>query len=310
MQNRPLSAPGKVVLCGEYAVLEGATATVCAIQRRAHLRWTETSQEITPEVKACIEIATKALHKSFPPFSVDVAAFKQDDKKLGLGASGASAACAAAALISAKNPTVDLGDVLPDILDLALSAHRAVSPQGSGIDVATSVIGYVLEFQTTTEGPQINFLDASVRIPKLVIWTGKSAQTSAFLESISRVKRSQTEAYQAIIDDMKLVSADFARALKAHEIDTIMERTSDYASLMQALGALAEIPIWTSEMEAITETVHKSDGVTKPSGAGGGDIMIAFFRDEDAKIKCADALKERRFLCVSDELGGPGVQFD
>ena len=64
MQNlRQLSAPGKVVLCGEYAVLEGATASVCAIQRRAHLHWVDTPQELTPEAKACVEIAAKAFRK-------------------------------------------------------------------------------------------------------------------------------------------------------------------------------------------------------------------------------------------------------
>ena len=39
MKSFVSSAPGKLVLFGEYAVLEGASALVCAVDRRARIRY-------------------------------------------------------------------------------------------------------------------------------------------------------------------------------------------------------------------------------------------------------------------------------
>ena len=51
------SAPGKVFLLGEYAVTEGATALVAAVDRRAEARWASDPPPASAVVAAVLEAA-------------------------------------------------------------------------------------------------------------------------------------------------------------------------------------------------------------------------------------------------------------
>lgn len=55
MKGLRASAPGKLFLCGEYAVLEGAPAVLTAIDRRAVARFGGRARRASPVVAAVLD---------------------------------------------------------------------------------------------------------------------------------------------------------------------------------------------------------------------------------------------------------------
>jgi len=89
------SAPGKLFLAGEYAVLAGGTAVVAAVDRRAVARFVPRAAPSSP----LIAEAVKAVHQHCEVHAlplvdgapeVDSSALNENGRKLGLGSSAAA----------------------------------------------------------------------------------------------------------------------------------------------------------------------------------------------------------------------------
>ena len=94
-------APGKLVLTGAYAVLDGAPAIVVAVDRHAVADASRTARSAAPEIRAALEGA--------PAPEVDVSAlYDARGGKLGLGSSAAAVVAALAARALAEG--ADLAD--------------------------------------------------------------------------------------------------------------------------------------------------------------------------------------------------------
>ena len=104
------TAPGKMMLSGEYAVLDGAPAVVAAVQRRAEVRVVagdydgpiarglKHAEPCFPEVDATRRLAEAELGIELDAeLTVDVSQLRGEEVKLGLGSSAAAAAATAAA---------------------------------------------------------------------------------------------------------------------------------------------------------------------------------------------------------------------
>jgi phosphomevalonate kinase len=145
------TAPGKLILTGEYAVLDGAPALVIAVDRRVVARRDRSTgsspfllavaRELaqrygadSPSARAALEIA------------VDSAAFYDGSQKLGLGSS-AAVTVAAVALALTEEPGVH---ALDEILEISLAANAnaqgAKGARGSGADIAAAVYGGTIVF--------------------------------------------------------------------------------------------------------------------------------------------------------------------
>jgi phosphomevalonate kinase len=114
-----VSAPGKLMLLGEYAVLEGGLALAMAVNRRAVGRRASdgAAAGLSPVVAAVFEAARRA---GFPPplnIEIDTSAFRDDaGLKLGLGSSAAAAVIAASLATDRRDETA---------LQVAIEGHRA-----------------------------------------------------------------------------------------------------------------------------------------------------------------------------------------
>ena len=161
-----VSAPGKLLLFGEYAVLDGAEAVVVAVDRWAHCRRTPTDDAVTvaglgfgavrwspgggvaaPGPEGDLPFARALLARTPRPrpghYQLDTAAFQSTDPsapgKLGLGSSAATTVALARALDSAADAAT--------IFARAHGAHRAVQGSGSGADIAASTFGGAIAYR-------------------------------------------------------------------------------------------------------------------------------------------------------------------
>jgi phosphomevalonate kinase len=285
-----VSAPGKVFLIGEYAVLEGGPAVLAAVSRHAIAQYVPELPPESPLVAETIKRAVAALGDlapALPPGSplVNTAAFHQDGVKLGLGSSAATAVAAAGAVLSFAG--IDIGARRDLLFEVADEAHRAAQGGlGSGGDVAASVhggfIGYLRARAEPMAKPLIRKLSRPRGLQLVVFWTGTSARTPELVQAVRALAARAPTAYANLIDGLRHTADQFVHAFLANDARGTIVHADAYGRLLEKLGASAEVPIVTPPFVEVAALARRLGGAAKPSGAGGGDVGVALFDDEAA----------------------------
>jgi phosphomevalonate kinase len=239
-------APGKLVLTGAYAVLEGAPAIVVAVDRYA-----------SAEVGAPDDVEVRALH---------------DDagRKLGLGSSAASLVASQAARVVARGDDPRDALVRARLFRGAREAHARQQSGGSGVDVAASVHGGALRY--AIEGADV-ILRTVALPPGLVLaayWSGTSARTSDL--------RARVDAHRArdpgALAPLHEVAARAAASVDAGDAGAFVAAARDYGRGLDALGHAADAPIVPMAFLELSFVAEAEGGAFLPSGAGGGDVAV------------------------------------
>src|SRR4249920_3072469 len=107
-----VSAPGKLFLIGEYAVLHGYHAVVAAVDRRVTGRFVPEAAPATPLVENVVEAVRAYLVEdgASPPAGapvLDSRALSSNAGKLGLGSSAAVAAAGVGAMLEASGCDIE-----------------------------------------------------------------------------------------------------------------------------------------------------------------------------------------------------------
>ncbi len=264
-------APGKVVLSGAYAVLEGAPALVAAIDRYAVADARRTATQTTPEVEDAL--GARGITTA-PWFDARALRDERSDRKLGLGSSAAILVASLAAIELVREPALDDATLATRIFGWALDAHRSAQRGGSGIDVAASTFGGVLRFQRRTETRALPETEAFEVPSQLVIevWSSpKAASTAVMLASVAAARQARPREYRAIAG--RLASAA-EKAAAASDPMAFIDACRDQLAMLGELGELAGVPIVTPEVRAFDRIAGRRGAVVLPSGAGGGDVAL------------------------------------
>jgi phosphomevalonate kinase len=269
-------APGKVVLVGEYAVLDGAPAIALAVDRgvRCEVTPSESTRISTPSgdtrfVAPALAHATPAHYR----FTVHNPAGLE--AKPGFGGSAAACVCAC---LAAGRPASD-----------AAAIHHQVQGGGSGIDIATSIHGGMIRFEAGNVQPL-------KPVVPVVIWSGSSAQTQPmvdrFLDWSSRT--AFAEASRAIVD-----------AFPEDPIAMLAEN----GHLLMDMATQTGLSYMTPVHASIRSLARRFGGAAKPSGAGGGDCAVALFPDQAATSDFIQAAESAGRKCIPIAVAGPAGPF-
>jgi phosphomevalonate kinase len=309
MKRPAASAPGKLFLCGEYAVLEGAPAVLTAIDRRAVARVAAAARRESPVVAAvAAEIAARFPARSgadgaIPQVEVRTPGFTSGRIKIGLGSSAAVAVAAAALLLSRarEDDRLDEGTVL----EIALAAHRkAQGGRGSGADVAAAVHGGTIRYRMGGAVERLGDFAAQLAF----VWTGRPASTTELLARVQAFALEAPAEHRALMTEFQALAAALAAAYGAADPGEIVRLTGAYGALMGRLGEAAGAPIVNPAHARVAKLAAACGGAGKPSGAGGGDVAVAVFESAAARDRFAAAAAAEG-LCVLDlRCGEPGVQ--
>lgn len=313
------SAPGKLVILGEYAVLDGAPALVMAVNRRARAEIAAVAGTVSRiETRA----AQSAVHELAPgrPSGValvdavtargepraawqavlDTTELYAGPEKLGLGSSAAALSVFAAVWRAFTRPAG--APVEPPGLDELIELHGRFQPGGSGVDVAASLTGGVLSYRLEPgRGARVG----SVRLPNSVgfagIFAGRSASTPDFVaryRNWGRERPGQAAEFRRRMGGVADVGCEAARSNDAHRL---LGAIAEYGRGLDALGRAIGVEIVTREHRMIAAEARRFGVVYKVSGAGGGDLGLAFSDAPDALAAFEAAVAERGFGAL--ELG-------
>ena len=298
------TAPGKLLLTGEYAVLEGAPAIVtaaglhavaeleaaeadCSELRIANsgkcfgfdtdsagIRWRDDPGGHGAILEAAIEVLGD---RRLPaPFSLtlDSREFYKSDVKLGLGSSAAVtvAACACLQMHLGEDPTADF----------ALSVHRTLQGgKGSGADVCCSFYGGTVAVERHDDELAVAELRWPDSLLLLPVWTGTAASTTAMLSALDAFRLSSPAEFGALLDALERAAIQAVDACAAQDVASLLAAVNEYAVGMRELDTASDIGIWSHAHKTLGAIAAGHGLAYKPSGAGGGDFGVAFGRDSD-----------------------------
>jgi mevalonate kinase len=302
------SAPGKALLCGEYAVLEGAPAVVAAVDRRVVVTWSEDSTQMPREVEATLRLGRAELGAVPRSLIVDASDLQQGGVKLGLGSSAAAASATAGAVFATRGRDLGDAETLQQAFACALEGHASVAPQGSGVDVAAAIFGGFLRFSRTGDDIQTRALRRPDDLVIRLVWTGHAARTSELVNKVHALRRDDSVGYGACMDRLSEVSHRFASAFESGDAAQVIAEAGSYSTAMGALGEAAAAPILDARLGRAAELAGRFSGSAKPCGAGGGDVAIAFFLDPKVATEFEMACKDEGLHPIDVSWGATGVR--
>ena len=263
-----VSAPGKVVLLGDYAVLDGGVAMVAAVGRRAEGAIVPRSTSPEGVVKAVLDrVPHPAFDLARESIEIDTTSFHDErGQKLGIGSSAAVATVAAA---------LTLGRGGPDALSLATDAHRLATGGGSGVDVAASFYGGIIA--APRQPARVRSLPLALSgLHPFTLFAGKSASTARMVEACLASPRWPTHARE-----LSRLSDEGIEAWSRQDASSFLAVVAGYGEAMDALGRDAGVEVVTQPIRSVMRLARDSGAAAKPSGAGGGDVIIGFSFDPD-----------------------------
>ncbi|MEM1348351.1 MAG: hypothetical protein AAGI01_07355 [Myxococcota bacterium] len=257
------SAPGKLFVFGEYAVLACAPCVVLSVGRRV-----VASAHATPQPAYVTRGAALAEDTRLPDmaltelndarsaawFSTDVSALYDGDIKLGLGSSAASMA---ALMLAAKRLPAD------ELFAHAWRAHRALqSGRGSGADVAASCYGGVLGYQLLEPQAPFPQLDlppmkhsrdvggvAGIRdglsfpddLTLHAVWLGAPATSTELIRRVEQALQTNPEATRDALQRVAVVADDALHAMGTGDSAALLRAFGEGEGAMRALGVAAGV---------------------------------------------------------------------
>ncbi|MDO8573748.1 MAG: mevalonate kinase [Candidatus Daviesbacteria bacterium] len=300
-----VSAPGKLMLLGEHAVVYGRPCIVTAVNQRMKATVELTDEPVfelnAPDVQVLdykkpmselgqgdipkgakfVEIAVKNFF-STPEVKkmrlhlggVAVATASEFSSKFGFGSSSASTVCVVKALFELFKDDLAYKqglrvDLKKSIFEIALKTVLDIQGKGSGFDVAVAVYGGTLYFVTGGKVIELLHIDS---LPLIVGYSGIKADTVTLINQV-------LEKDQDVVGDIytnigKLVE-QAKPALLSKDWSSLGKLMNEDQKLLENLG------VSIKKLDDMILAAQNAGAYgAKLSGAGGGDCMIALAPDD------------------------------
>lgn len=298
-------APGKIVLSGAYAVLEGAPSIVAAVDRYVVVDASRPAALVTDEVRAAIDAGVIDRAPWFDAAALRTPLPDGTSRKLGVGSSAAILVASIAAIAGERLRREAPGSLAAAVFPAAYAAHHRAQPGGSGIDVAASAFGGVIT-ASIREGELAvapHALPAHTVVE--VFASPVSASTGELIRKVHAFAATDPARYRRLLDAAARGSrAAIAATTPAELVAAIAAQLDALAELGDASGA----GIVTPEAAAIRPEAASEGAIFGPSGAGGGDIAVYVGARQSSDRLRALALAQG-YTLLDLTIAAPGVSF-
>lgn len=279
-----VSAPGKLMLLGEHAVVYGYPCLVTAVDKRLYVEAKiidgREDEIVSPQVKESrfvLESIAYFKEKFHINKFVKIKTNGDFSHSVGLGSSSAVTVATFCALSSIFNISL----TPKELFDLSYKVTLTIQGLGSGFDIAAATFGKTLYF--LTGGKTIETLKTDT-LPIIVGYSGEKADTPFFVRKVAEAfKAKKTDMYQLFSQIMKLVEVAKDDIVNKNYIRLGRLMTENHR-ILQALG------VSTQRLDQMVDAAIKAGAWgAKLSGAGGGDCMIAL-TSKEKKISVESAI--------------------
>jgi mevalonate kinase len=274
------SAPGKIILLGEHAVVYGHPALAAALERRVHVELSPADDlrielrapegPLTPPVELGKAIAEMAARVGVPArFAVRV------HSELPLGGGLGSSAALGVALARGLCQLAGRDCTAERAAELALGFETFFHGAPSGVDPAACAHGGVILFRRA-EPPRVEAVRPARPIALAVALTGVLRGTRSTVLPLSQRRAEKPELYDPMLAFLGELARGGAEALVRGDLADLAVRFD------AAHGVLAALGVSCPELEGAVSALRRAGALgAKLTGAGGGGAAIALARDVD-----------------------------
>lgn len=288
MNQITVSAPGKLMLFGEHAVVYGKPSIVTAVNQRLTIKAEKITEPFLklnatdvdlkdyakslkdlgkgeiPKAAKFVEYAVKNfVNKHEIKNGIQLETLAQFKSTFGFGSSSASAVCT----IQALSEVFKIKLTKKEVFKLAYKTVLDVQGLGSGFDLAAAIYGGTLYF--ITGGKKIEPLEIK-HLPLIVGYSGVKADTATIVKEVKQRFENYPQLLKNIYDGIEIIIEEAKIALQKNDL----EKAGQLMNLNQ--GYLETLGVSSEKLSAMIYAARSAGAYgAKLSGAGGGDCMIA-----------------------------------
>jgi phosphomevalonate kinase len=308
--NPAVIAPGKVFISGEYSVLVGGWATVATLRVYARASVTP-ARHMTDDafVGAILGKLSRrdrtVLERRGLRISLDVSPFYSGRAKMGIGSSAAGVSAVAGLVEVLNRGKVGRRDVLAR---RCAGLHRELQEGlGSGADAAASCRGGAIRFRMpTTLRP--------FRLPRwlhlVAVVLGAGGRTASVLRRYVDLLSRKDAATRLTTDVFGEAADRILDGIEREDWHSLRLGVNVNAAAYGELSGLLDVELITPQDEHVMRTARRMGGVSRPSGAGGGDLHMAYFPEREASEKFVRWAGARGYRVFPVDPDRGGVRLD
>jgi len=313
------SAPGKLMVLGEHAVVYGYPCVVTAVDQRVrvvvepngegeihicspnvgldeyHKPLARLGKDDVPKSMSFVEHLIKRMYEKYKiKQGIRVTTESDFSTQFGFG----SSAAVTVALTKGMSDYLGLKLDNKTIFKLAYQAVLDVQGVGSGFDVAASVYGGTLYY--VTPGKVIEKIFEG-ELPMVVGYTGIKADTPTIVRQVAELRRQEkwVDAVMGDIDDLVKQAKIMFKNKEIEQLGKLMNRNQE---LLQTLN------VSSKELDNLIRAARKAGAYgAKLSGAGGGDCMMALVGSKQ-KEQVVEKIKRAGGVYMDVKTGAEGVR--
>lgn len=283
-----VSAPGKLMLFGEHAVVYNRSCIVTAVDQRMKAI-IELLKESVFELEASdvdvinyrkpladlgngdipkgakfVEIAVKNIfEKHGIKTGIKITTFSEFSSQFGFGSSSASTVC----IVKGLSELLGLNLNDKEIFELSYKTVLDIQGKGSGFDIAAAVYGGILYFVTGGK------IITSLNIKNLPLVAGYSGIKADTVDLINKVKEKSDREPEKVVTIYNAIE-EIVNNARSEIVSGSWEELGKLMNLNQKL--LKELGVSIKKLDnMIKASLDAGAYGAKLSGAGGGDCMIA-----------------------------------
>jgi phosphomevalonate kinase len=310
------SAPGKLMLAGEYTVVDpGGPALAVAVGARVRVgveeggkRWRVTSEALGLAEAEVDEVPLLVALLRYTPKLPKGGAFLIQSElgdgpsKPGLGASAGIVVAAALALRKLA------GQPPPKLADLIRIHRSGQGGLGSGYDVATSLAGGICLYDSLTCEAQAMAWPEGLHAA--AIHCGHGSDTTKMLEKL----RAWQVAKPKLVELRREAHAESAQNFIAAWLDGsvrwVLEAAAQTQEALWQFDRAGQLGITGGAHGEVLGAIGDAGAIARTAGAGGGDSAWALSDDPETLARAVAACEALGYQSLELAFGAPGAAVD
>jgi mevalonate kinase len=316
------SAPGKLMLFGEHAVVHGFPCIVTAVDQRLYVtvkkngvdmfhleapdlglsaytkRIEDLGRKDLPKAVRFVEMLYKRFLENHPQDRGIVVTTKSDFlSTFGFGSSSAVTVAFAKALT--KLYGVELSK--KELFDLCYRVVIDVQGVGSGFDLAAAIWGGTLYYVSPAKVVEKMKIDD---LPLIVGYTGIKADTPTIVRIVGgKLERNRYEIMK-LFEDVEEVVEEAKKSINKQDWKKVGRLMNRNQAMLQKLEVSSE------ELDRLNRVVVEGGALgAKLSGAGGGDCMVAVVEKND-RVEVENSIDKAGGEVMKVKLNASGVRIE
>ncbi|OFV66847.1 MAG: mevalonate kinase [Candidatus Syntrophoarchaeum butanivorans] len=273
------SAPAKIYLFGEHAVVYNKHAVAVAVNLRTRVSLRRSDRFIyqtdgdTRYIEGALGIFSSL--KKIPGLELRV------ESDIPIGAGLGSSAAVTVATLGALNEEFDAGLGIEEIARLAFEVERSIQGVASPTDTFVSSVGGCVLV------PDLTRVTDHLRCSIVIGDTKVVGYTKKLVKDVKELRSRETEILDLIFDTIDRIAVTGLDALSAGDYTRVGELMNINHGLLDAMG------VGTSKLSELVYAARSGGALgAKITGAGGGGCIVAICEEKDVG-RVVDAIRGR-----------------